>query len=61
MSDEKKKLKKTREARKNFTLRLSDDEKNDMQRKADEFCEGNLGEWIRIAGLKWQPDSNDLE
>jgi hypothetical protein len=59
--EEKPKLKGLKSARKNFTLRLSEDEKVDMQKSADEFCGGNLGEWIRIAGLKWKPEQNDLK
>lgn len=59
MSD--KKLKGVKQARKNFTLRLSEDEKNEMQKKADEFCDGNLGEWVRIAGINWKPEEKDLE
>lgn len=56
-----KELKKDTNVRRNYTLRLKDDERLFMQEMADQFCSGSLSDWMRIAALKWKPSEEDYE
>ena len=55
-------LKKSKkEDKKNLCIRVSGDERDTLQAHADKFCDGNLSEWLRIAGLSWTPQAEDLK
>lgn len=58
---EKKMLKKAaKEERKNICVRFSGEERDEIQKLADEYCDGKLSEWIRTAALSWKPSEDDL-
>lgn len=64
MSDEKKKkmLKRvSKEERKNLCVRFTHSERVEAQKKADEYCDGKLSEWVRAAALSWTPSKEELE
>lgn len=46
---------------KNMNVRLKDQEREDMQKKADEFAGGNLSVWMRYAALNMKPRARDLD
>ena len=43
------------EARKKFNIRIGEEEKKVMQKKADKHTEGNLSDWFRLAALNYEP------
>lgn len=45
--------------RKNICVRFSCKEREEAQRKADEYCDGKLSEWIREAALNWNPNDDE--
>ena len=48
------------EKRKNFTMRMSQEELKTLQAKADLYTNGNLSEWIRYAAFNYQPKKSEL-
>lgn len=53
-----KKKKKTKLLKKDF--RLSEEELNELQLKANLYTEGNLSEWIVYAGINYVPKKSEL-
>lgn len=47
--------------RESFPVRLNEDEKAAILRKAKVFTEGKIGEFMRYAALNFNPRKKDLE
>lgn len=53
-------LKKMQRRQRLVNFKVSEEEYERIQKKADEFAAGNLSEWIRFATMHLSPASDDL-
>lgn len=49
------------ETRKKFNIRISEEEKKALQKKADKYTEGNVSDWFRLAGANYEPTKDELK
>jgi hypothetical protein len=47
--------------RKGQTVKMTDEEKNKSQQKANLYCDGNLSEWMRYAAIYCVPNRKHLD
>lgn len=46
--------------RRNFTIRVSDTEKNEIVARAEEYANGNVSAWVRYACTRLVPNETDM-
>lgn len=44
-----------------FPILLTEEEKIEIQKRADLFTKGNIGAWLRYAGLKYLPRKIEIK
>lgn len=60
MSEPKLKPSRERIGREPITIRVTDDERKRIAELAEEWTDGNVSEWMRLAALKFKPRKEDF-